>query len=280
MDVKPNLHIRKADLLDIGIVTHMLQLLRQPDGCGIVHLPQISPEITGQIMHQLCRRFRLKLAKLLDAAQSVVNKVGPNLAHHGGDPAFRQLPLLLRQNAVLLCQPFFLLPIALHFLDSSNQNGNEHCQQGKQQTGGISPPIEGGDIPQNTHHQNQRCSVIQDALRILRVFQPVINHVADNNHSADCDGRVNDPKYFPQIHAPKYLKHKLPNADDGGSRTAPVKDPAAGGMEPPLHGSDQRHDADHQHPHRNVKQENGLLRDKKWGKPGIGQPPQAHHNGE
>ena len=75
MDVKPNLYIRKADNLNIGIVLYVLQLLGQPDGRGIVHLPKISPEITGEIMYQLCRRFRLKLAKLLDAAQGIIDKV-------------------------------------------------------------------------------------------------------------------------------------------------------------------------------------------------------------
>ena len=88
-------------------------------------------------MHQLCRRFRLELAKLLDAAQGVVNKMRADLTDHRGDPALRKLPFLLSQDTVHFRKLPFPFNIAQQHFDPVKQNVKEHCQQRKQQTGGM-----------------------------------------------------------------------------------------------------------------------------------------------
>ena len=84
-------HIRKTDIFNADIVMYMVHFLRHRDRLGVIQLAEVTPQIFGKVMHQFPCFFRIQLAKLLNTSQGIINKVGTDLAHHGGDAALGQL---------------------------------------------------------------------------------------------------------------------------------------------------------------------------------------------
>ena len=128
----------------------------------IVQLTEISAKITGKIMYQLCGSFRLKLTELLNTAKSIVYEMRTNLADHGRNTAFCELPFFLcklsfifRKYPFLLCKLLLLPDIVEHHLHTREYNINEHAQKRKQQTGGCTSHIKGNNVRHYTHHQNE-----------------------------------------------------------------------------------------------------------------------------
>ena len=135
-------------MFDLHIVPDVFQFLGQQDGRFIVQLAEIAPQVKGEVMYQIGRHLRLLLAQLLHGAEGIVNKVGLDLAEHGGDPAVLQLLLQLFGTDGRLMVDHDMLGRACRV---------EHEQQGKHGlcTGavGVDAPAHAGNVQQNGGQQ-------------------------------------------------------------------------------------------------------------------------------
>ena len=60
----------------------MLGLLGHGDGPGIVQVTEIAPQVFGKTVDQLSGSGGVFFAKIFNAAQGIVDKMGTDLTHH------------------------------------------------------------------------------------------------------------------------------------------------------------------------------------------------------